>query len=60
MPKFHFELREPVRIICSGEVGEVIGRAEYSTGERSYLLRYKQANGIACEAWWSESALTLV
>ncbi len=53
-----FELNGPVVIKCSDEKGEVIGRAEYTYAERSYLVRYKAADGRAVEAWWAESALS--
>ncbi|MDR8920538.1 hypothetical protein [Burkholderia multivorans] len=56
---FKFDLRSRVAITESGEFGEVIGRAEYSHAENSYLIRYKAANGQAFEAWWTESALEL-
>ena len=55
---FKFELQQTVTIAASGEAGEVIGRAEYTTSESSYLVRYKAGDGRATEAWWNESALT--
>ena len=55
---FEYLLGERVKITCSGEVGEVTGRAEYfSTDEESYYIRYKAADGRATEAWWGGSAL---
>jgi hypothetical protein len=54
---FKFELDQTAQVKASGEAGEVIGRAEYSATENSYLLRYKAADGRAVEAWWGESAL---
>lgn len=57
MSQFKFPLKQVVTIAASGEVGEVIGRAEYTTSENAYYVRYKDANGRAVEAWWSESAL---
>lgn len=54
---FVFELGQQVIIKASGESGEVIGRAEYSTAEANYYLRYKACTGAATEAWWAESAL---
>lgn len=54
---FKFELKQAVTIAASGEAGEVIGRAEYTTSESSYLVRYQAADGRATEAWWQESAL---
>lgn len=53
-----FELKQSVIIAASGEVGQVIGRAEYSYAERSYLVRYKAGDGRAVESWWTESALS--
>ena len=58
MHQFKFDLQQQVRIICSGEVGEVIGRCEYANGAPpSYLLRYSTALAVAHEAWWSEESL---
>lgn len=57
MESFKFALHQNVSISASGETGEVIARAEYATGENSYLVRYKAADGRACESWWGESAL---
>jgi hypothetical protein len=58
MSFFKFSLRQTLIISTSGETGEVLARAEYATGENSYYLRYKAADGRATEAWWAESALT--
>ena len=53
-----FELKQQVRITVSGEAGEIIGRADYSTANLpSYLIRYKTADGRAAEQWWTEDAL---
>lgn len=52
-----FELKQQVTIAASGENGEVIGRAEYTNAENTYLIRYKSGDGRAVETWWSESAL---
>lgn len=57
MSNFLYQIGQKVAIETSGEIGAVIGRAEYQHGENSYLLRYKSVQGIACECWWSESAL---
>jgi hypothetical protein len=54
---FAFELNQQVSILASNESGKVIGRAQYSTGENTYLIRYKAADGRAVEQWWGESAL---
>ena len=58
MNKFKFSLGQQVSIACSGEGGEVIGRAEYTTSENSYLVRYHAGDGRAVESWWQESALS--
>jgi hypothetical protein len=55
---FKFDLRQIVKLTESGETGTVIGRAEYSTTPmKSYLLRYKSAEGSAVEQWWTEDAI---
>jgi len=54
---FAFDLGSSVKLQASDEAGTVIGRAEYTTAENSYLVRYKAADGRAVEAWWTESAL---
>jgi len=51
------ELKQNVTIVESGEQGTVIGRAEYTTSDPCYLVRYKCADGRAVESWWTESAL---
>ncbi len=55
--EFRFNLDAKVRISESGETGQVIGRAEYTTSEQSYFVRYKAADGRAVESWWVQSAL---
>lgn len=54
---FKFDLTETVKIKCSEEIGEVIGRAEHTGSENQYQLRYMAAHGRAVEQWWGESAL---
>ncbi len=56
---FEFELGANVEIIASKEYGEIVARAQYSTGENQYLLRYKAGDGRAVEAWWGESAIVI-
>ena len=58
MKTFKFELLQNVTIKITGEVGEVIGRAEYSHCDDKYFVRYKAADGRAAEKWWDEAALT--
>lgn len=60
MQPFKFELKQSVKIEASQESGEVLGRCEYSTAENNYYIRYKAADGRACECWWTESALAAV
>lgn len=55
--QFAHALNATVQIVASGEAGQVIGRAEYTNHESSYLIRYKAADGRAVESWWVESAL---
>lgn len=57
---FKYKLKQEVTIIVSGEVGEIIGRAEYVTGEKTYSIRYKAADGRAVEQWWNQVAIELV
>ncbi len=54
---FKFELKQKVLIAPSGESGEIQARSEYAAAESAYLVRYQQANGVATEQWWQESAL---
>lgn len=54
------QLGDKMKIKCSGETGEVIGRAVFPTAESKILLRYKSADGRAVEAWWNLSALETV
>lgn len=58
MPKeFAYELDQKVAITASGEVGTVIGRADYSSDEDRYFVEYKNAQGVAVQQWWGESSL---
>lgn len=54
-----FEIKQIVHIDVGtrSEYGTIIARAEYATAEPSYLVRYKRADGVSDERWWSESAL---
>jgi hypothetical protein len=54
---FKFAIEQRVRIVCSGEIGEVIGRAQYKNSTNQYLVRYQAADGRATEQWWSYDAL---
>lgn len=57
MRSFKFDLGQSVAITASGEVGVVVGRAEYTNSSNSYFVRYEASDGRATEAWWSEDAL---
>ena len=57
MDGFCFDLNDSVSIRASGELGLVIGRAQYTNSADSYMVRYKCADGRAVEQWWSEDAL---
>lgn len=54
---FKFDLKSSVKIVCSGEFGEIIARAQYADGEDQYLIRYKAGDGRAVEAWWGVTAI---
>lgn len=56
---FAFAQNDIVRIICSGEMGQVIARMDSSESSDMYQVRYRSANGEATERWWAESALDL-
>jgi hypothetical protein len=58
MNQFVFGLGQEVTIINGSETGKVIGRAEYTTSENNYLVRYIAGDGRAVESWWGESALS--
>lgn len=58
MTMYKFRLNEIVKIDVSGEEGAVIARAEYEYANPSYLIRYKRADGVATESWWTEESLT--
>lgn len=57
--EFEFKLGDTVIIEVSGEVSKVIGRGDQLACDDQYLIRYKAADGRACESWWTESALVL-
>lgn len=56
-PDFKFNLRQRVTITISQDTGEVRARSDSTRGERQYLLAYRNAQGAATEAWWSEDQL---
>lgn len=55
--EFDYNIHDVVMISVSGEVGEIIGRAEREYDLHEYLVRYKDANGCAVERWWNENAI---
>lgn len=57
MSDFKYKRKATVKISCSGEEGEVIGRADYTETENNYQIRYKAADGRAVESWWAENAI---
>lgn len=57
---FKFLIHDRVKIVVSDEVGTIHARSEHESMEHQYLLRYKAADGRACESWWCESALVAV
>ena len=54
---FQFELDDKVKLELSYETGMVIGRAEFTTKDPQYLVRYKAADGRLVETWWDEDAI---
>lgn len=57
MDGFSFPLAHEVTLVESGEMGVVTGRGQYMRSENTYLVRYKNAQGVQVEQWWGESAL---
>ena len=54
-PVFGFD--EQVRIVCSGEMGVVVGYAQFKNHTDQALVRYRAGDGRAVEAWWDVDAL---
>lgn len=59
MAKHILKLGDDVRIICSGETGQVVGRAEYTNANPQCFVRYMAADGRAVEQWWNDDALEM-
>lgn len=55
--RMKFKLGETVTLDVSGETGKIVARTEYEAGEAGYLIRFRAADGRACEAWWGQSAI---
>jgi len=54
---FKYGLGDRVQLKESEEEGEVVGRAEFSNADDSYLIRYQGKDGRLVEVWWTESAI---
>jgi len=54
---FTHRLNSRVTLSESGETGKVVGRAQYTTADNSYYIRYKAADGRQVESWWTEGAI---
>lgn len=52
-----FEFGQAVKIARTGEIGTVEGLATYRAKPPMALLRYKQADGRAGEAWFDHEEL---
>lgn len=57
-----YPLGATARLICSGETGTIIGRAEHLVPTHpapliTLNLRYRAADGRAVEAWWNADAV---
>lgn len=55
--KFGFENGQRVKLMKSGEMGEVIAVADYARRPPLYLVEYVSAHGCQCENWFDEEAL---
>lgn len=44
----------------SGEVGKVVGVAQFTHGRTASLVRYCNSVGVAVELWWDDDALEIV
>jgi len=54
---FGYVLGVEAEIMCSGEIGRVVGMARFEGGENQYFLRYRNGAGCAVEDWWKASAI---
>lgn len=52
-----FELGAEATIVVSGEKGLIVARCERLDSQTQYQIRYKAADGRACETWWDENAI---
>lgn len=54
--EFQFELGQKVRLAPPEAVGEVVGRAQFSSRKAEYLVRYFGGHGQV-EIWFAAEAL---
>lgn len=59
---FKFEVKQRVRVVETGDIGEVRTRLWHDTIEKgclvhAYVVRCRRGNGTAVDAWRSESQL---
>lgn len=57
---FKFEVGQPVKLVSTGEAGQVIKATACLYAEDEYLVRYIDRNGCLQEKTWGESALEYV
>jgi hypothetical protein len=57
---FKFANGDQVRIGASRLTGTVDGRSDYKSGERRYLVRFNDKDGMPKEDWYEENALSHV
>lgn len=54
---FKYGLKQVVKMRESEETGTIVGRAEYTDSNPTYLVRYKAGDGRQVQSWWEESAI---
>lgn len=52
MANFKHNLRDRVKLVESGEEGQIIGRAEYDGETNNYYIRYVAADGRLVKEWF--------
>lgn len=53
-----FNIGDEVRVILTGQVGQVIGRAEYNNVyPNSYWVQYESGEGNLAKSWFDEQDL---
>lgn len=58
MIAFKYDMGAKVKLVASGEEGDVIGRAQHANTKDQYLVLYMAADGRQVEAWWYEDQIT--